>query len=66
MLASRAVAIAGVESPADAVALLARAKEASGGAVESFELISRLGMELAVKHIPGAASRWRAARPGTC
>jgi FAD/FMN-containing dehydrogenase len=53
-LASRSVAIAGVESPAAAVALLARAKDASGGAVESFELMGRLGIELALRHIPGA------------
>jgi FAD/FMN-containing dehydrogenase len=49
VLASRAVAIAGVETPEAAVALLGRAKE-----VESFELIGRLGMELAIRHIPGA------------
>jgi FAD/FMN-containing dehydrogenase len=54
VLASRSVAIAGVESPGAAVALLARAKEVSGGAVESFELIGALGMELAIRHIPGA------------
>jgi len=54
ILASRAVAIAGIESPAAAVTLLSRAKDASGGAVESFELIGRLGMELAIRHIPGA------------
>jgi len=53
-LASRAVAFAGVESPAAAVTLLARAKEATGGAVESFELIGRLGIALAIAHIPGA------------
>jgi FAD/FMN-containing dehydrogenase len=53
-LASRAVAFAGVESPAAAVTLLARAKDATGGAVESFELIGRLGIELALAHIPGA------------
>jgi FAD/FMN-containing dehydrogenase len=54
MLASRAVAMAGVESPDAAVALLARAKQVSGGAVESFELIGRLGLALAIRHIPGA------------
>src|SRR5215469_1116543 len=54
VLASRAVAMAGVESPAAAVALLRLAKDATGGQVESFELISRLGIELAVRHIPGA------------
>ncbi len=53
-LVSRAVAIAGVASPADAVALLGRAKEESGGAVESFELMCRLGLALALTHIPGA------------
>jgi FAD/FMN-containing dehydrogenase len=53
-LVSRAVAIAGVADPAAAVALLDKAKEATGGAVESFELVGRLGMELAVKHFPGA------------
>ena len=54
VLGSRAVAIAGVASPADAVTLLVRAKDASGGAVESFELICELGMALALRHIPGA------------
>ena len=53
-LVSHAVGFAGVKSPADAVTLLARAKEATGGAVESFELIGRLGIELALAHIPGA------------
>jgi FAD/FMN-containing dehydrogenase len=54
VLVSRATAFAGVESPAAAVELLARAKEATGGAVESFELIGRLGVELALAHIPGS------------
>jgi FAD/FMN-containing dehydrogenase len=54
VLASRAVAIAGLRSPADAVTLLGRAKAASGGAVESFELMGRLGIELALRHIPGS------------
>ena len=54
MLAGRAVAFAGLAGPADAVTLLARAKEATGGSVESFELIGRLGVELALRHIPGS------------
>ena len=54
VLVSRAVAFAGVASPAAAVTLLARAKEETGGAVESFELIGRLGIELALRHIPGS------------
>jgi len=53
ILASRAVAILGVETAHDAIRLLARAKEETGGAVEAFELVSRLGIELAVKNLPG-------------
>ena len=51
--ASTAVAFVGLESPAAAVALLRRAKDETGGAVEAFELISRLGVDLAVKNLPG-------------
>src|SRR6478752_9303390 len=53
LMASRAVAIAGVESPADAIQLLARAKDETGGAVEAFELMGRLGFELTVRNVPG-------------
>jgi FAD/FMN-containing dehydrogenase len=53
VLASRAVALVAVTSPGQAVDLLARAKEKAGGEVEAFELISRLGVELAVRHLPG-------------
>ncbi len=52
VLASRAVAFVGVESPRAAVDLLKHAKEASGGAVETFEIIARLGIDLALRHIP--------------
>ena len=51
ILASRAVAIVGLQTPEDALRLLARAKRESGGAVEAFELISRRGVELALKNI---------------
>ncbi|HUZ11418.1 MAG TPA: FAD-binding oxidoreductase [Caulobacteraceae bacterium] len=54
ILASRATAFAGIASPADAVALLRLAKEATGGAVESFELVGRLGIDLAVRGFAGA------------
>ena len=54
LLASRAVAFAAVGTVADAIRLLARAKAETGGAVEAFELIGRLGVELAVRHLPGA------------
>ena len=54
VLASRAVAIAGVASPAAAVDLLKLAKEASGGELEAFELICALGMEMAAAKKIGA------------
>ncbi len=53
ILPSRAVAFAGLKSPQDAVALLARGKETTGGALEAFELIGRLGLDLVIKNIPG-------------
>ncbi len=46
-------ALVAVPSVADAVRLLALAKEASGDRVNSFELIPRLGMEFVVRHMPG-------------
>ena len=54
VLASRSVAIVGVESPLAAMQLLARAKQETGGQVEAFELICDLGIDLAVRHFPGA------------
>ena len=51
LLASRAVAFAAVQTPADAVALLKLAKDESGGAVETFELIARLGMEFVLRNV---------------
>lgn len=54
ILPSRATAIVGVDDPSAAMTLLGRAKTLAGGAVEAFELISGLGMDLAVRHLPGA------------
>ena len=54
VLASRAVAIVGLESPAAAMALLVRARGETGGTVEAFEIISSLGMDLVLAHLPGA------------
>ena len=51
LLASRAVAFAAVQTPADAVALLKLAKDESGGAIETFELIARIGMDFVMKNI---------------
>jgi FAD/FMN-containing dehydrogenase len=53
VLPSRAVAFLGIGSPADAIRLLARAKETAGGAVEAFELIGRLGVDFALRNIAG-------------
>jgi FAD/FMN-containing dehydrogenase len=50
---SRAIAIAGLTTPQDAIALLERAKYESGGAVEAFELMSRTSVAFALKNIPG-------------
>ena len=52
ILPSRAVAFVGLRSPQDAIRLLARGKEETGGALEAFELISRYGMDLVIKNIP--------------
>ena len=51
LLASRAVAFAAVQTPADAVALLKLAKDESGGTVETFELIARLGMDFVMRNV---------------
>ena len=53
VLVSRATAMAGVESPEDAIRLLARAKDEAGGAVEAFELMGRLGIDFALRNIAG-------------
>jgi FAD/FMN-containing dehydrogenase len=53
VMASRAVAMIGVESPDAALRLLVRAKDETGGAVEAFELMGRLGVEFALKNIAG-------------
>ncbi|MDQ0466682.1 FAD/FMN-containing dehydrogenase [Caulobacter ginsengisoli] len=53
ILASRSVAICGLESPRQAIELLALAKAVTGGAVEAFELIGRMGLDFALKNVPG-------------
>jgi FAD/FMN-containing dehydrogenase len=52
--ASTSVAFVGVTSARMAVDLLALAKQEAGGGLEAFELISRLGLQLVVRHIPGS------------
>jgi FAD/FMN-containing dehydrogenase len=56
IMRSRAVAMVALETAAASVELLARARAETGGGVEAFELMKRLGAELVVKNIPD--SRW--------
>ncbi len=54
LLASRAVAFAAAPDPAAALTLLKLAKDETGGAVEAFELVPRIGVEFVLRHVPGA------------
>ena len=47
------VAFVAVRDPAAAVELLARARAATGDRVNAFELIPRLGLDFALKHVAG-------------
>jgi FAD/FMN-containing dehydrogenase len=47
-------AMIALENPAAAVAVLERAKTAFGKALTGFELMPRFGVELVLKHLPGA------------
>ncbi len=53
VMRSRATAVVGLADPHAAITLLARAKAETGGGVEAFELMKRIGVEFAIKHIPG-------------
>ena len=63
VMASRAVAMIGVESPEVAIQLLVRAKDETGGAVEAFELMGRLGVTFALKNIAGTRDPLAQAHP---
>ena len=60
---SRAVAVAGLATAVAAIALLARAKTESAGAVEAFELMSRQSVAFALKNIPGVREPLQDAYP---
>ncbi len=51
-MTSRATAMVGFETAEQAITLLSRAKEETGGLVEAFELMGRYGLSLVLKHIP--------------
>lgn len=59
----RLTVFAGLSSPAAALRLLARAQGESGGAVTSFELMSRPILALVLKNIPGARDPLSASHP---
>jgi FAD/FMN-containing dehydrogenase len=63
VMVSRAVAMIGVQSPEVAIQLLVRAKDETGGAVEAFELMGRLGVDFALKNIAGTRDPLAAAHP---
>jgi FAD/FMN-containing dehydrogenase len=52
VMRSRATAVVGLETAHAAVELLARAKGETGGGVEAFELMKRLGMQFVLKNVP--------------
>jgi FAD/FMN-containing dehydrogenase len=52
VMRSRATAMVGLETPAAAIDLLARAKAETGGGVEAFELMKRIGMGFVLANIP--------------
>lgn len=58
-----ATVLTAVESPRQAVELLARLREAFGDTVQAFELISALCLELVEKNVPDAAVRVGAEHP---
>jgi FAD/FMN-containing dehydrogenase len=51
IMASRAVAMLAMETPHAALELLTRAKSETGGAVEAFELMSRMAVEFAYRNV---------------
>jgi FAD/FMN-containing dehydrogenase len=53
--ADTATALVGIASARHALQLLARLRTAAGDQVTSFELMPRIAVELAVRHVPGVA-----------
>lgn len=54
--ADTATALLGIDSPRQALGLLALLRTAAGDQVTSFELIPRIGVEMTVKHVAGVAN----------
>jgi FAD/FMN-containing dehydrogenase len=51
---ARAIAFLGLDSPGQALALLNFLSGKSGPALQAFELLPRIGLELVLRHVPGA------------
>jgi len=49
--------------PAAAIALLGRARAATGDAITAFELIPRIGLEMALRHVPGIVDPFTESHP---
>ncbi|MDP3405871.1 MAG: FAD-binding oxidoreductase [Brevundimonas sp.] len=63
IMRSRATAVVGLASAHSAVQLLARAKAETGGGVEAFELMKRIGVEFALRHVPGVREPLESIQP---
>ena len=61
--AETVTAFAAVRDPASAIALLARLQSATGGQISAFELVPRIGVELAMRHIPATSDPLSAPSP---
>ncbi|HEY8266755.1 MAG TPA: FAD-binding oxidoreductase, partial [Steroidobacteraceae bacterium] len=59
--AATATAFAALESPAGALALLSRLREALGDTVTTFELVPRIALEFVCRHVPGGRDPFAAA-----
>ncbi|MBX7249553.1 MAG: FAD-binding oxidoreductase [Caulobacteraceae bacterium] len=53
LMRSRATAVVAVEDPGRAVELLMRAKAETGGGVDAFEIMNRVGTGMVLRNIPG-------------
>ena len=62
-IGSRAIAWAGLESPAQALDLLELLELRTGDAVESFELVPEAALDLVLQHIPGTRAPLRTSHP---
>ena len=60
---ARATAFIGLRDPANALALLELARGHAGGAITTFELMPRIGLDFVMRHAPGAREPMAGAHP---